>query len=180
MWDFFLYQIVELKCVYVDLYLGNFLVNDKGELGVLDFGCVKVIFDDFFDNYFLFIDLVIQQDEKCLIEVYEVLEMLCLDDIESNCKKLMLVFSEMVINLLLFFYNLMFDFLDQEYFWKIYQMSDGIVKDKEICVMNIVCGFKYVIYVMWIFYGLFGLLYVFQVIVNIWQDLLLINFVRCS
>ena len=31
---------------------GNFLLNAKGEMGIIDFGCVKEIPQDFYDNYF--------------------------------------------------------------------------------------------------------------------------------
>lgn len=178
LWDFFLFQIAELKRVHADPHPGNFLVNDKGELGVLDFGCVKVIPNDFFDNYFLLTDPEIQKDEARLIPIYEKLEMLKPNDSEANRKKLMPIFGEMIGTLSLPFHSASFDFSDSDYFEKIYHLSESIARDKEIKAMNAARGSKHAIYIMRTFYGLFGLLHQLKATVNIRQELLPLNFVR--
>ena len=43
LWDFFMFQIHDLKKVHADPHPGNFLVNKKGALIALDFGCMKTI-----------------------------------------------------------------------------------------------------------------------------------------
>ncbi|MEL6538338.1 MAG: AarF/ABC1/UbiB kinase family protein, partial [Bacteroidota bacterium] len=52
MWDFYHHQIHELKQVHADPHPGNFIISDDGQLGVIDFGCVKEITDEFYSGYF--------------------------------------------------------------------------------------------------------------------------------
>ena len=52
MWDFYDYQIHSLRQVHADPHPGNFIINEKAELGVIDFGCVKEIPDEFYKPYF--------------------------------------------------------------------------------------------------------------------------------
>jgi predicted unusual protein kinase regulating ubiquinone biosynthesis (AarF/ABC1/UbiB family) len=52
LWDFYMFQIHHLKKVHADPHPGNFLVNDNGELIVIDFGCMKSIPDEFYIPYF--------------------------------------------------------------------------------------------------------------------------------
>ncbi len=52
LWDFYMYQMHVLKQVHADPHPGNFLISEKGELMVIDFGCVKEIPSDFYEPYF--------------------------------------------------------------------------------------------------------------------------------
>ena len=52
LWDFFMFQIHDLKKVHADPHPGNFLVNKKGALIALDFGCMKTIPMEFYKPYF--------------------------------------------------------------------------------------------------------------------------------
>ncbi|MEY4433360.1 MAG: hypothetical protein RLZZ44_1494, partial [Bacteroidota bacterium] len=52
LWDFYMYQIHVLRKVHADPHPGNFLVNENNDLVALDFGCMKVIPNDFYIPYF--------------------------------------------------------------------------------------------------------------------------------
>ena len=52
LWDFYLYQIHELRKVHADPHPGNFMVSPDNELIALDFGCVKALPEDFYHSYF--------------------------------------------------------------------------------------------------------------------------------
>ena len=52
MWDFYNFQIHELKEVHADPHPGNFLVTKDNKLAIIDFGCVKKIPEDFYKSYF--------------------------------------------------------------------------------------------------------------------------------
>jgi len=52
MWDFFLFQMKVMRKVHADPHPGNFIIDRDNNLCIIDFGCVKVIPSDFFDNYF--------------------------------------------------------------------------------------------------------------------------------
>lgn len=51
MWDFYHFQVHELREFHADPHPGNFLVTDEDKLYVLDFGCVKKLEDDFYREY---------------------------------------------------------------------------------------------------------------------------------
>ena len=52
LWDFYMFQIHQLKKVHADPHPGNFLISEKQELIALDFGCVKAMPEDFYIPYF--------------------------------------------------------------------------------------------------------------------------------
>ena len=52
MWDFYDYQIHTLRQVHADPHPGNFIIGNDDTLGIIDFGCVKVIPDEFYNPYF--------------------------------------------------------------------------------------------------------------------------------
>ena len=52
LWDFYAYQIHVLKKVHADPHPGNFMITSDNKLGILDFGCVKIIPEDFYQQYF--------------------------------------------------------------------------------------------------------------------------------
>src|SRR5574339_547383 len=43
MWDFYHFQMHKLMAVHADPHPGNFIITKDGKLGIIDFGCVKVI-----------------------------------------------------------------------------------------------------------------------------------------
>ena len=52
MWNFYEYQVHIHKAVHADPHPGNFLMMEDGRLGIIDFGCVKEIPEDFYYHYF--------------------------------------------------------------------------------------------------------------------------------
>ena len=51
LFDFFWYCALTLKKIHADPHPGNFLVLGHGQLGVIDFGCVRALSEDFVDNF---------------------------------------------------------------------------------------------------------------------------------
>ena len=49
LWNFYMYQMHELRMMHADPHPGNFIIDEKNNLGVIDFGCIKYIPDDFYD-----------------------------------------------------------------------------------------------------------------------------------
>ena len=49
--DVFLRGLYELRCIHADPNPGNFIVTEKHDLGLVDFGCVKRFDDEFVDIY---------------------------------------------------------------------------------------------------------------------------------
>jgi predicted unusual protein kinase regulating ubiquinone biosynthesis (AarF/ABC1/UbiB family) len=159
MWDFFLYQVGELRKVHADPHPGNFIVDNDGNLCVIDFGCVKEIPDDFFQSYFRLLRPDIIHDKENLPAIYEKLDLFKPEDTEKERQKLMDVYGKMVGTLGLPFHTETFDFSDESYFRQIFDLGEGIATDKEIRKMNNARGSKHGIYVMRTFFGLYNLLH---------------------
>jgi len=51
LFDFFWYSALTLKKIHADPHPGNFLILADEQLGVLDFGCVRSLSDDFVDSF---------------------------------------------------------------------------------------------------------------------------------
>ena len=52
LWNFYMYQIHQLKKFHADPHPGNFLVDENDNLVAIDFGCMKEIPNDFYVPYF--------------------------------------------------------------------------------------------------------------------------------
>ena len=159
LWDFYMYQIHILKKVHADPHPGNFLVNDKKELVALDFGCMKIIPDDFYIPYFELIDEKVINDPVLFsAKLYE-LEILRADD----SKEEVFYFSQMFHDLLsLFtkpFQSENFDFSDEAFFEAITQLGERFSKDANLRKMNGNRGSKHFIYMNRTFFGLYNLMF---------------------
>ena len=159
LWDFYMYQIHILKKVHADPHPGNFLVNDKKELVALDFGCMKIIPDDFYIPYFELIDEKVINDPVLFsAKLYE-LEILRADD----SKEEVFYFSQMFHDLLsLFtkpFQSENFDFSDEAFFEAIAQLGERFSKDANLRKMNGNRGSKHFIYMNRTFFGLYNLMF---------------------
>ncbi|RZJ43457.1 MAG: AarF/ABC1/UbiB kinase family protein, partial [Chryseobacterium sp.] len=52
LWDFYNYQQHELRAVHADPHPGNFMITPNEDLGVIDFGCIKELPNDFYYPFF--------------------------------------------------------------------------------------------------------------------------------
>lgn len=163
MWDFYHHQIHELKEVHADPHPGNFLMNAGGTLGVIDFGCVKEIPDDFYNAYFRLMskDLIVNDEE--LLELLKHLNFIYEDDSEHERAFFIGVFKEMTMLLGSPFHSDTFDFADDAYFAKIYQLSERLSKMKEIRNSKHPRGSRHGLYVNRTYFGLYQLLNMLQV-----------------
>jgi predicted unusual protein kinase regulating ubiquinone biosynthesis (AarF/ABC1/UbiB family) len=72
LWDFYMFQIHNLRKVHADPHPGNFLISKKGELIALDFGCMKTIPLDFYTPYFVLAKQETLDNETLFVEkMYE-------------------------------------------------------------------------------------------------------------
>ncbi|MCX7606814.1 MAG: AarF/ABC1/UbiB kinase family protein [Bacteroidia bacterium] len=63
-WDFYNFQIHKLRQVNADPHPGNFLFRKDGTLGVIDFGCTKVISKELYESYFALGDPALYEPKK--------------------------------------------------------------------------------------------------------------------
>lgn len=167
LWDFFLYQMAELRMVHADPHPGNFIVTKDNQLGVIDFGCIKEIPDDFAYYYFKLLHPDILSKEEELSEIYEKMDFFRPEDTPAQKNKLKEVYQAMISTLAKPFHQDTFDFSDEVYFKEIFEMGDAFSKDKTLRKMNNARGSRHSIYIMRTFFGLYNLLHQLQVKVKL-------------
>lgn len=173
MWDFYHFQIYSLKLVHADPHPGNFLVNKKEELAVLDFGCVKEIPEDFFSSYFeLLKPETINNKERFEQLLYDLGFLLTSDD-KVKTPIYTGVFQQMIGLLSKPFYETYFDFSDSSFFNEIYTMGEKFSKMKELKEANGARGSQHGIYINRTYFGLYNMLHMLQAKVNTRTELVL-------
>ncbi|MDP4655906.1 MAG: AarF/ABC1/UbiB kinase family protein [Algoriphagus sp.] len=158
LWDFYHHQVHNLKQVHADPHPGNFIIQEDGTLGIIDFGCVKVIPVDFYKGYFSLIkkDLLIKEEE--LNQIFYDLEFISDKDTEEEKKYFKSIFSEMIALLGTPFHVEKFDFSNNEFFNQIFQLGDRIANDKMFKKSNQARGSRHGLYVNRTYFGIYNLL----------------------
>lgn len=156
LWDFYHFQVHELRSFHADPHPGNFIVRD-GELWVLDFGCVKSIQDAFYHDYFALMDPErVARDEdldRLLIDLGLLLE----HDREDDLKKIRPLFRESIELLGRPFHQGTFDFGDESYLREIREFGERTRLDKELQSLQTGRGNAESLYINRAYFGLYNL-----------------------
>ena len=159
LWDFYMFQIHNLKKVHADPHPGNFLISKQGGLIALDFGCMKTIPDDFYTPYFeLAKPKNINNEAYFVSKLYE-LEILRPDDSKEELVFFTAMFHEMLSLFTQPFHVEIFDFSDAEFFGKIAELGERYSKSSDLKKMNGNRGSKHFIYINRTFFGLYNLMF---------------------
>jgi predicted unusual protein kinase regulating ubiquinone biosynthesis (AarF/ABC1/UbiB family) len=159
LFDFYLYQMHILKKVHADPHPGNFLVSEEGQLIAIDFGCMKVIPEDFYKPYFELFDIGILEDPKLFHNKLLELEILRKDDTKDEVEFLTDMFHDVLSFFTQPFREDTFDFSDPNYFDKISAIGERYFKDTRTKKMNANRGSRHFIYMNRTFFGLFNLMF---------------------
>lgn len=166
LWNFYNYQIHELQMVHADPHPGNFIITKEGKLAVLDFGCVKVIPDEFYENYFRFMDVEITKNPMEFNALLKKMDFLLPEDKPEEVEYFTRVFGQMVQLLCRPFGMDEFDFSDKTYFEKIYGLGDEVAADKQFRKSNAARGSKHGIYINRTYFGLYNILHMLGAVVK--------------
>lgn len=158
LWDFYHHQVHNLKQVHADPHPGNFIIEPDGTLGIIDFGCVKVIPEDFYQGYFALIkrDLVMREEE--LNQIFYTLDFISDKDTEEEKTYFKSVFKEMISLLGKPFHVDRFDFANDSYFEEIFLLGDRISNDKMFKKSRQARGSRHGLYINRTYFGLYNLL----------------------
>jgi len=159
MWDFYDFQIHELKEVHADPHPGNFIITSDNRLAIIDFGCVKSIPEDFYSEYFELMRPRITENHVEFMKLLHRLDFLRTDDTEAEKAFFSKTFMRMVALLGQPFATEEFDFSNKEYFEKIYALGDEISNDKQFRKSNGARGSKHGIYINRTYFGLYNILH---------------------
>ncbi len=161
LWDFFHDQVDQRDFIHADTHPGNFMITDEGNLGVIDFGCVKKFPVTFTRNYMSLLPHHLEKSEEEIRELY-----IKLDIIRENpddpkkegyffkyCKKYGDIFAQP-------YYDDTFDFGRSDFNKKIRRFA------KNVPVMNEPRGDKNFIYSTRMHTGLYNLLVKLEAVID--------------
>jgi len=158
LWDFYEFQIHNLREVHADPHPGNFLFRADGTVGIIDFGCVKDMTENFYYDYFSLINPETIADDEEINRLFMRLQFLYPTDSPSEQVFYTQIFKEMIIMLGMPFHGGSFDFGDEAYFNNVYAYGEKLSKMKEIREGKMARGFKDGLYINRTYYGLYSLL----------------------
>ncbi|RFP65634.1 AarF/ABC1/UbiB kinase family protein [Hymenobacter lapidiphilus] len=160
LWDFYMFQLNELRRVHADPHPGNFLLraDDGGTVGVLDFGCVKEIPEDV---HRLFIALLAPETLAdptklaALLEEGGVLQAADAPAQRNFYVQTMQASLELVGRP---FRESTFDFGDPTYMQALYALGDDLMQQPELRQQREPRGSEHFIYLNRTYVGLYALL----------------------
>ena len=159
LWNFYMYQIHQLKKFHADPHPGNFLVDKNDNLIAIDFGCMKEIPNDFYVPYFEVSTPDSLKDMNYFTKKLFELEILKTTD----SPKELAFFTDMFHELLSVFTQPIqaeiFDFAQPDFQAQIAALSEKFASDKTLRKMNGNRGSKHFIYVNRTFFGLYSLMF---------------------
>ncbi len=159
MWDFYHYQIHTLKALHADPHPGNFIITPDRKLGVIDFGCVKVIPSSFYKVYFQLLNKKILTDKALQQKVFHELHFIYPEDSASEKKFFTEVFLKLVELLGRPFRDTTFNFSEKTYFEELFKFGAEISVMKEFRESTKARGVKDALYINRTYYGLYNLLH---------------------
>lgn len=157
LWDFYQHQIHELRVVHADPHPGNFIITPKEKLGVIDFGCIKRIPEDFYRSYERLLRAGQQMHSPEFTHALLELELLHKKDSAKDRETILEIFGSMFELVGKPFYSDTFDFGDDAYFQQIYTQGESLSKDTSIRGLS-ARGSRHFIYFNRTYFGLFQLL----------------------
>lgn len=158
LWDFYQYQIHQLRFMHADPHPGNFIITQSGELGVIDFGCVKELPEDFYASY---MELLNSGEENIqsedFVQALEKLEMLNERDQNTDRDLILSTFQQMFELVGRPFFTDTFNFSDDNYFKEIFEQGDRLSRDPKLRGLS-ARGSRHFIYFNRTYFGLYQLL----------------------
>lgn len=159
LWDFYDFQIHTLRTVHADPHPGNFLMRPDGTMGIIDFGCVKEIPEDYYQNYFALINPHILKDEVKMNQLFYALEFLSAADSPAQVAFFKELFKSMIVLLGKPFHTPTFDFGNEAYFASVFEYGEKMSKYKEIRESKSARGSRHALYINRTYYGLYAILH---------------------
>ena len=159
MWDFYHYQIHTLRAMHADPHPGNFIVTPDYQLGIIDFGCVKVIPEPFYHTYFKLLDPDLLNNESEKESVFYRLRFIHADDSAEEKRFFINIFTRLLELLSRPFRSGTFDFSDKTYFDEMFSFSKDLSSMKEFRNSKKPRGVRDALYINRSYFGLYTMLH---------------------
>ncbi|AYB33233.1 ABC1 kinase family protein [Chryseolinea soli] len=159
MWDFYHFQMHTLRAVHADPHPGNFIITPDYKLGIIDFGCVKEIPEDFYNIYFQLLDSKILTDAAVQKKVFSDLRFVYPEDTPKEKEFFTGIFVKLVELLSRPFRSEQFDFADNAYFEELFSFGEKLSTMKELRDSKKARGVSDAVYINRTYFGLYTILH---------------------
>ncbi|MFM7328607.1 MAG: ABC1 kinase family protein [Bacteroidota bacterium] len=166
MWDFYHFQMHTLKQVHADPHPGNFIITPDHQLGVIDFGCVKVIPDNFHKTYFRLLERDLMNHPAKLEEVFFQLKFIQPSDTAKERAFFVNLFTELVELLSRPFTDETFDFSDDSYFETLYAFGEKLTTMPELRKSKQARGVKDALYINRTYFGIYSIMHELRAVIR--------------
>ena len=166
LWDFYMFQLHQLRSVHADPHPGNFLVDTNNKLIAIDFGCIKAIPDEFYIPYFDLVDPAILNNEAAYEKRLIALEIIRAEDSENDVLEIKRFFYDLLSLFTKPFQEKTFDFADEQFFSEIARLGESFTKNDNLKKLNGNRGSKHFLYMNRTFFGLYNLLHDLKAQIN--------------
>jgi predicted unusual protein kinase regulating ubiquinone biosynthesis (AarF/ABC1/UbiB family) len=156
LWDFYNFQQHELRAVHADPHPGNFMITPEGKLGAIDFGCIKVMPDDFYYPFFALTSTNLFESKEDTIQAFRKLEMILPNDTPAQVEFYYTVFKQMIGLFAKPYITNEFDFGEKSFFDELFGFGEKVSKMPEFKQAR---GVKHFIYVNRTNFGLYNILH---------------------
>ena len=163
LWDFYNFQQHELRAVHADPHPGNFMITPDEKLGVIDFGCIKEMPDDFYYPFFSLVSSDVMQDREKTLEAFRKLEMIHEGDTPAQVEFYYHAYQEMIALFAKPYASTTFDFSEPEFFNQLYAYGEKMATMPEFKQAR---GVKHFIYVNRTNFGLYTILQELKAVVQ--------------
>jgi predicted unusual protein kinase regulating ubiquinone biosynthesis (AarF/ABC1/UbiB family) len=156
LWDFYNFQQHELRAVHADPHPGNFMITPEGKLGVIDFGCIKEMPEDFYYPFFSLTSTNLFDNKQETIKAFRQLQMIHADDTPAQVEFYYSMYKQMISLFAKPYITDSFDFSQADFFNDLYNFGEKISKMAEFKQAR---GVKHFIYVNRTNFGLYNILH---------------------
>lgn len=156
LWDFYNFQQHELRAVHADPHPGNFLITPDGKLGIIDFGCIKEMPDDFYYPFFALTSGNVMADKAETIRAFRQLEMILPGDTPQQVEFYHGMYKQMIGLFAKPYMSDHFDFGQTAFFDELYGFGEKVSRMPEFKQAR---GVKHFIYVNRTNFGLYNILH---------------------
>jgi len=166
MWGLYHFQMHELREVHADPHPGNFIITPDYKLGIIDFGCVKVIPAQFYKIYFPLLDPDFLENAKKMKKAFHELRFIYPEDSAKEVEFFTEVFTQLVELLGRPFRSTYFDFADKAYFESLYSFGEDLANMKELRQSKKARGVRDALYINRTYFGLYNILHDLKANIN--------------
>jgi len=157
LWNFYDFQLHTLRAIHADPHPGNFFIQEDGSIGIIDFGCVKEVPEEFYNHYFPLLIEDLRAKEDIVETLLTYLNIVFESDAKEVKEELTAAFLSMTALLSRPFRNKTFTFT-KDYIDEIYNLGQEIYKIQEVKKPSHARGAKDALYINRTYFALYSMM----------------------